>query len=78
AYARAERAFAEGSRPDELVEPATGAIFRMEEAALRPRNSEANALPRQPGHLAYWFGWYAFHPETTLYEGCLKNSPGGR
>lgn len=25
-------------------------------------------LPRYPGHLAYWFGWYAFFPETAVYE----------
>jgi hypothetical protein len=24
-------------------------------------------LPRLVGHLAYWFGWYAFHPETPVY-----------
>ena len=31
--------------------------------------SEAGELlPRYPGHLAYWFGWYAFFPETALYD----------
>jgi hypothetical protein len=24
-------------------------------------------LPRLAGHLAYWFGWYAFFPNTLLY-----------
>jgi len=24
------------------------------------------------GHLAYWFGWFAFHPETPVY-GTPKN-----
>ena len=24
--------------------------------------------PRINGHLAYWFGWYAFFPQTLLYE----------
>ncbi len=24
-------------------------------------------LPRLGGHLAYWFGWYAFYPDTEVY-----------
>ena len=78
AYARGQRVFAEGPAPGELVEPSTGGIYRIEEAALRPREGDAAILPRQPGHLAYWFGWYAFHPQTSLYEGCLRPSTGGR
>ena len=27
------------------------------------------ALPRLPGHLAFWFGWYAAFPDTELYGG---------
>jgi len=26
-------------------------------------------LERLPGHLAYWFGWYAFFPDTGLWPG---------
>lgn len=26
-------------------------------------------LPRLPGHRAYWFGWYAFFPDSELYGG---------
>ena len=78
AYARGQRVFAEGPAPDGFVEPGTGRIFRIEEAALRPRGGDVAPLTRQPGHRAYWFGWYAFHPETSLYEGCLRPSAGGR
>ncbi len=28
----------------------------------------ADRLPRLGGHLAYWFGWVAFHPNTELYR----------
>ena len=24
-------------------------------------------LPRVPGHVAFWFGWYAFYPDTAVY-----------
>jgi len=73
-YARGDRIFAEA--PDGLLDTATGGVFRVEEGALlAPDGSQA--LPRQPGHLSYWFGWYAFYPETSLYEGCLAGL-GGR
>jgi hypothetical protein len=36
-----------------------------EEALLGP---DGETLPRINGHLAYWFGWYAFYPETELYR----------
>ncbi len=35
-----------------------------EEALLGPDGERA---PRVNGHLAYWFGWYAFFPNTLLY-----------
>jgi hypothetical protein len=25
-------------------------------------------LARLAGHLAYWFGWFAFHPDTPVYQ----------
>lgn len=78
AYARGRRVFAEGPTPDEVVEPLTGRVYRVEEEALRPGDGDAERPGRQPGHLAYWFGWYAFHPQTSLYEGCLRSSAGGR
>jgi hypothetical protein len=78
AFGRGPRVLAEGPGPGELVEPATGDIYRIAEAALRPRRADAEPLRRVPGHQAYWFGWYAFHPETSLYEGCLRPPAGGR
>ena len=34
--------------------------------ALIGPNGES--LSRINGHLAYWFGWYAFYPDTLIYE----------
>ena len=36
-----------------------------EEALIGP---EGEFAPRINGHLAYWFGWYSFFPQTLLYE----------
>jgi len=78
AYRRNGRSFAEGSSPAELVEPSTRALWKIEEEALVPLESFAAPLERYPGHRAYWFGWYAFFPDTSLYEGCAAVSAGGR
>ena len=36
-----------------------------EEALIAPDGEQA---PRVAGHLAYWFGWFAFSPRTLVYE----------
>ncbi len=77
AYRRGSRSFAEGPGPGELVEPETGAVWNVEENELRPQ-SGGSALERYAGHRAYWFGWYAFFPDTRIYEGCAPFPPGGR
>lgn len=30
---------------------------------------DGESLPRVAGHVAYWFGWNSFYPETLVYEG---------
>ncbi len=69
AYARRERVFAEGPAGT-LVEPGRSEVWKVEEEALVGVGTKAETLPRLPGHRAYWFGWYAFFPDTTLYDGC--------
>ncbi|MFP5284187.1 MAG: DUF3179 domain-containing protein [Thermoanaerobaculia bacterium] len=69
AYRSGGRAFAPGSRPDELVD-ATGVRWTASEDALSPSGPEAIApLERIPGHQAFWFGWCSFFPESELYRG---------
>lgn len=77
-YERRDRVFAEGASPVELVLPETGERWRVEEEALVPVSPGAAPLARYPGHRAFWFGWYAFFPETSVYEGCNTSLPGGR
>ena len=44
---------------------AAGRAWQVTEEALLGPDGEI--APRLPGHLAYWFGWYAFFPLTQLY-----------
>ncbi len=65
AFARGEHMFVPG--PDEFtVLDEDGRSWQVtEEALIGP---DGDTLHRINGHLAYWFGWYAFYPETELYR----------
>jgi hypothetical protein len=68
AYRSGGRLFAEGPDGD-VIEPATGERWTVGEKGLRPTRG-GDPLARVAGHRAYWFAWYAFFPETGVYEGC--------
>jgi len=65
AYERGENTFAEGADAYSVVD-ANGRVWQVTEEALVGPDGET--LPRLGGHLAYWFGWYAFFPDTLVYE----------
>lgn len=65
AFRRGDREFTPGSEPDTILDQ-TGAEWQVTEEALLGPNGEQ--LPRQAGHLAYWFGWFAFFPGTEVYS----------
>ena len=44
-----------------------GHRWRMEEEALVREDDPTKSLRRLPSHIAYWFGWYGFYPDTDLY-----------
>lgn len=51
-----------------LVDEAGGA-WTLTESALTSAESD-RTLPRLPkGHIAYWFGWYGFYPQTEIWQG---------
>ena len=66
AYARATEAqsFTFNAGANTLLDQ-DGALWRItDEALLGP---DGASLPRLPGHLAFWFGWFSFYPETLVY-----------
>lgn len=64
AYERGELAFSPG--PDAgTLQDADDRVWTITEEALTGPDGET--LARLPGHLAYWFGWFAFFPETEVY-----------
>ena len=64
AFERGDHAFAAGDDPDTLLD-AAGSAWQVTEEALLGPNGER--LGRINGHLAYWFGWYSFYPDTEVY-----------
>lgn len=64
AYERGENNFVLGVEEGRVVD-GDGRVWQMTEEALLGPNGEI--LPRLGGHLAYWFGWYAFFPDTLVY-----------
>ncbi len=65
AYQRGDETFAPGKGLDQVLD-SSGLSWMVTEEALVGANGDT--LARVPGHLAYWFGWYAFFPNTLLYE----------
>ena len=52
--------------PTSLVD-ADGVQWRVTEDALINTADSSQTLPRLPSHLSFWFGWFAFHPDTLVY-----------
>ena len=65
AYERGGRRLAPGLDPETLRDE-QGHVWTVHEDALVDARTGAR-LARVPGHLAYWFGWFAFHPDTPVY-----------
>ena len=70
AYQREGLTFRAGAQADTLRD-GHGQVWAVEEEAL-VNPVTGRRLGRVAGHLAYWFGWFAFHPETPVY-GTPKN-----
>ncbi len=67
AYESGSRAFRiPGVAPVRQLRAEDGTAWRLTEEGLAPAAGD-DLLPRVPGHVAFWFGWYAFYPETGVY-----------
>lgn len=65
AYERGEFTFEPGSGPREVIDQNGDAWRVTEDALIGP---DEQMLDRLGGHLAFWFGWYAFYPDTLVYQ----------
>jgi hypothetical protein len=77
AYRRDGRELVEGPSKNVVLDVQTGEALEVREEGLIATSGNT-MLARVPGHRAYWFGWFAFFPDTTLYEGCLPMRGGAR
>lgn len=64
AYNREDKTFEPGPDPDTVLDSSGHPWQVTEEALVGP---DGELAPRINGHLAYWFGWYSFFPQTLLY-----------
>lgn len=64
AYESGSHVFSEGDDKSTLVSE-DGRNWHMAEDALIAADGER--LVRIGGHLAFWFGWFGFYPDTLLY-----------
>jgi hypothetical protein len=53
-------------RPTILLDQ-EGNRWTVDEEALVFVDDPSRRLERLPAHMAYWFGWYGFHPATEVY-----------
>jgi len=66
AYARGEHTFKSAAPDTTLVLlDEQGDEWQVAENALVGPGGEE--LERLPGHMAYWFGWFSFYPQTKIY-----------
>ncbi len=67
AYERGEHTFSSTSAATTAVLlDEKGVEWQVTEDALVSEKGEQ--LARLPGHMAYWFGWFSFYPQTEVYE----------
>jgi hypothetical protein len=64
AYTREDETFAPGETAGVVIDSQGNEWQVTEQALVGPHGK---TLERLPGHLAYWFGWFAFFPETDVY-----------
>jgi hypothetical protein len=66
AYERGEHIFTSAADDTTIVLlDEEGNEWQVTENALISNSGEE--LTRRPGHMAYWFGWFSFYPQTDLY-----------
>ncbi|HEY2738765.1 MAG TPA: DUF3179 domain-containing protein [Thermoanaerobaculia bacterium] len=68
AYRRTGHTFKAGPDPSTVLDEAGRPWVVTEESLLPPAGAEdAKPLARLPGHVAFWFAWFGFHPQTEVW-----------
>ncbi len=73
-YERDGRVFAPGQQDARMGELAVtvadsrGTTWRVTEEFLVDSTDDSQRLNRIPTHMAFWFGWFAFNPDTEVYK----------
>lgn len=66
AYERGDHTFTAATAETTIaLTDESGGTWQVTDAALVSDNGER--LARLPGHMAYWFGWFSFYPQTEVY-----------
>ena len=65
AYERGDSRF-RWSEEDRLLDD-RGVGWNLTEDALISLEDDSQQLKRLPGHVAFWFGWYGFYPDTQVW-----------
>ena len=70
AYERNGLSFSGPASEDSVlsVVDASGRRWLLREDALVLESDPSQSLPRLEGRVAYWFGWFQYHPTTAIYE----------
>ena len=77
AYRRGGHIFARSD--DGALTDAEGRPWTLTEEALEPPpGAGLEPLPRVPGHVAFWFGWFGFYPQTEVFESSALPHPPSR
>jgi len=66
-YESEMRRFEAGPEANRLVD-GDGRTWIVGEDELQAADGSGLRLPRVPAHRAFWFGWYAQHPDTLLID----------
>lgn len=73
-FKRGDREFQLTSEDDGFAAPsslvdADGTVWEVDNEGLRSTSGGTEVLPRVPTLVYFWFGWFAFFPDTLLFEG---------
>ena len=74
AYDRGGHTFTATADPRQILDE-NNERWQLTETEIYKLSDESQTLERLPSHESFWFGWFAFNPQTKLYQG--RDAPTG-